>query len=315
MEAENLKKGIFFGVIGAVLIGLQPVVANSRPESIDPYMFAAMTVIVEALIFFPIMMLERRKIKNNYNGNLNPEELDSLLNGYRKNLPLLLFVGSAFAVGMIMFFIGYQLAGAINGSLAQKSTVFFALFFGWLILHEKITKKQLFFSILLFFGLVLAVTQASFNILELNLGVIILLLMSLLWMFTHTITKPLFEKKEATPAQMVCMRNAIGGLILFSTYFLFYPAENIIFYFEDSINVFWFILMGAVYSCGLFCWYKCLYYLNVSKASILVSPTPIVTAFFATLFLGEFFTFFHFIGTIVIVFSIYMIMREKQSEI
>jgi len=47
----NFKKGITFGSIGVFLIGLQPVISNARPSIIDPFIFAAMTALVEALIF------------------------------------------------------------------------------------------------------------------------------------------------------------------------------------------------------------------------------------------------------------------------
>jgi drug/metabolite transporter (DMT)-like permease len=313
LEKENLKKGIIFGVFGTILVGLQPIVINLSPEKIDAYIFAAMTVIIEALIFFPLMMIERSKIRSNYMKELiTIEEMDSFLNGYKKNKLLLIFVGSAFGFGMILFFIGYQLAGAINGSLAQKATVFFSLLFGWLILHEKITKKQILFSGILFLGLILAVTQGSFNILEINVGVLILLLLSGIWMFTHSLTKPILDKNEATPIQMVFIRNAVGGVILISTYFVFFPIENIKLLL-DLVNIFWFCAMGTVYSIGLFCWYKTLAYLDVNKASLLYSPTLIITAIFSTILLREIFTILHLIGTIIIILSIIMIVREKKG--
>ncbi|MHA1294945.1 MAG: EamA family transporter, partial [Promethearchaeota archaeon] len=246
MENENLKKGLIFGVLGVFSIGFQPIVANMRPAILDAYLFAAMTVIFEAIIFFPLMILDRKKIKSDFEKNLiSAEDRDSYLNGYKKNIPLLIFIGFAFGVGMILFFVGYGLAGTINGSLAQKSTVFFALLFGFLIMHEKISKLQIIFSLVLFFGLILAVTRGSFNLLELNVGVVVLLLLSLIWMFTHTITKKfILDKKEGTPSEMVFSRNLLGGIILFSTYFIFYPTENVkLFY--DPINWFWFFVMGA----------------------------------------------------------------------
>ncbi|MHA1468372.1 MAG: hypothetical protein ACTSP6_09905, partial [Promethearchaeota archaeon] len=115
MENKNLERGIIFGLLGAFLIGLQPIVANSRPMIIDAYLFAAMTTSVEALIFFPLALIERRKIKFDFeNEKISIEEHDSLLHGYKRNIPLLIFVGGAFGFGMFLFFTGYQLAGAIN---------------------------------------------------------------------------------------------------------------------------------------------------------------------------------------------------------
>ncbi|MFX1452763.1 MAG: DMT family transporter [Promethearchaeota archaeon] len=312
MENENLKKGIIFGILACILIGLQPIVGNSRPIVLDAFVFAAMTMIVEAIVFFPLMIFERNKIRDNYKNELiGSEELDSLLYGYKRNKLLLIFVGLAFGFGMFLFFLGYQLAGTINGSLAQKSSVLFLLLFGFLILHEKISKKQILFSILLFFGLILAVTQGSFNLLTFNIGVLIIILLVCIWTITHTISKPMLDRKEATAIQMVCIRNAIGGLILISIYVLFFPKENLAI-FSNPENYFWFILMGVVYGAGLFCWYKTLSNLEINKAAILTAPTPIVTAIFAAIFLGEIFTIYHLIGTSIILFSIIMIVREGE---
>ena len=92
-------------------------------------------------------------------------------------------------MGHLLFQTGYQLAGSINGSLAQKSTVIFSLLFGVLIMKEKVSVMQVVFSILLLIGLMIAVTQGSFNLLEFNLGVLLLLFLACIWMLAHDITK------------------------------------------------------------------------------------------------------------------------------
>ncbi|MFX1590507.1 MAG: DMT family transporter [Promethearchaeota archaeon] len=315
--SNNIKKGLFFGILGNILVGFQPIVANSRPESIDAYIFAAMTCLVEAAIFIPLMLIEMKlnRIKARKR-NIIIKNHDSILKNWKKNLKVLLFIGLLFGLNQLLFFIGYKLAGAINGALTQKTTVFFGLIFGYVILKEKITKVQVLFSIILFFGLVIAITQFSFNLdnidLDIILGVLTLLLITCLWMLGHTITKPIFSRNEATPTQMVFIRNILSGSILFSTYFIFFPLQNLSI-FLDPINNFYFFAMGAVYSLGLFCWYKTLSYLDVSKATILLSPTPIITAIFATFLLDEIFTIFHIIGTIIIIISIILIMRLKSN--
>ena len=54
----NIKKGLIFGTIGVFLIGLQPVISNSRPSIIVPYIFAAITALIEALISFHSIILK-----------------------------------------------------------------------------------------------------------------------------------------------------------------------------------------------------------------------------------------------------------------
>ena len=55
-----MKKGILFGGLGVFFVGLQPIIANARPQSLDSYIFAAMTCLIEAAIFFPLILVERR---------------------------------------------------------------------------------------------------------------------------------------------------------------------------------------------------------------------------------------------------------------
>jgi len=310
---NKTKKGLIFGIIGVIFVGLQPIVAKSRPPVLDAYISAAMTCLVETLIFFPLMCIELRKIKSN-----NQKEVDVKINplkGWKDNLWLLISIGIIFSINQVLFFVGYDMAGAINGSLTQKTTVFFSLFLGYLILKENITKLQVIFSVVLFFGLSIGITQ-FYSLLEIDLtiliGVGILLLISFLWMVGHTLTKPMFSRNEMTPIQMVFIRNFLSGLIIITTYFIFFPFDLNMF--TDPANVLFFFVMGAVYGSGLVCWYKALSYLDVSKASTIFGVTPITAAIFATIFLEEIFTFAHLIGTIIVLISIFIIVNQKKTS-
>lgn len=310
MKNENYVKGIIFGMISLFLVSLQPIVAISRPRVLDVFIFAAMTCIIEATIFFPLMLIERQKIKSEIEKKPSKsDEMLSFLNGWKKNKRMLLYIGINFGIAQILFFAAYEFAGAINGSLAQQTTIIFALIFGFLINHEKISKTQILFSIILLFGLALATTQGNFNLLEINIGVLFMLITAMLWMLAHTFTKPILDRNESTSIQIVFIRNAISGVFLISTYFIFFPLENINILF-DPLNQLFFIMMGLLYGFDVLFWYKCLNHIEVSKASVIVSPMPILTALFAFLILGESFTIFHFIGTLIIIFSITMIVRK-----
>jgi drug/metabolite transporter (DMT)-like permease len=310
LKNENYVKGIIFGMISLFLVSLQPIVAISRPRVLDVFIFAAMTCIIEATIFFPLMLIERQKIKSEIEKKPSKsDEMLSFLNGWKKNKRMLLYIGINFGIAQILFFAAYKFAGAINGSLAQQTTIIFALIFGFLINHEKISKTQILFSIILLFGLALATTQGNFNLLEINIGVLFMLITAMIWMLAHTFTKPILDRNESTSIQIVFIRNAISGVFLISTYFIFFPLENINILF-DPLNQLFFIMMGLLYGFDVLFWYKCLNHIEVSKASVIVSPMPILTALFAFLILGESFTIFHLIGTIIIIFSIMIIVRK-----
>ncbi|TFG29127.1 MAG: EamA family transporter [Promethearchaeota archaeon] len=314
MEDKNYGKGIIFALISLFLVSLQPIVAISRPRVLDAYIFAAMTCIVESIIFLPLILIERQKLKSEIEKEPSKsDELHTLLNGWKKNKKILLYIGINFAIAQILFYVAYELAGAINGSLAQQTMVIFALLFGFLIHHEKISKTQILFSFLLLFGLTLAVTQGNFNVLEINLGVLVMFITTMLWMLAHSITKPILEK-EITPIQFSFIRYTISGIFLICTYFIFYPITNISLLFEP-INILFFLLIGFLYGFDVLFWYKSLSHIEMSKVSVLVSPMPILVAFFAFIILGESFTIFHLLGTIVIIFSIIMIVKKRPAKI
>lgn len=313
MTNENYKKGILFGIIGVILIGFQPIIALSRPAEIDMMIFVAMTCLIQALLFFPIMMIERKKMRSDYEeGLFTFNEKESLLYGYKKNIIFILFLGTIFAVANFLFFVAIELAGAINASLAAKTSIFFALLFGYLINKEKISSTQIIFIFVIFFGLLVAITQ-SFNLLEFNIGVGIMIISSALYVLAHSLTKPVIDRKELTPIFLVCVRNALSGIILISIYLFIFPIENINLIFKP-VNFSFFFLMGAVSSIALFFYYLAMKYLDVSKSTILMSPTPIVTALFALMILGELFTIFHLIGAIIIIFSIIIIAKPKKEK-
>ena len=184
MHALNreYKRGLIYGIIGDIFVGFQPIIANSRPSSLDAHIFAAMTCLIEMLVFLPIVLIEIYKPFNKKdNENSNQKKLKPVFINWKKNLWLLIFIGLIFGLNQLLFFIGYSLAGAINGALTQKTTVFFGLIFGYLMLKEKVNRKQIIFSITLFIGLIIAITQGSFFSFNPNtlLGVLILLLITL----------------------------------------------------------------------------------------------------------------------------------------
>lgn len=315
MENYDLKKGLICGTIAVVGISLQPIIANSRPSVIDPYIFAAVTALIMATIFFPLFVLERHRLKSSL--EVNPDEkLYSLLNGWKKknNLKFLAIIGITFSIVPVLLFLSFDLAGAINSSLTLKSEVFFALLFGYIFLKEKrISKVQLLFCATLFFGVYIAITQGSFNLLEFNVGVLILLIDVALFTLVHTFTKSRFDRNELSPIQVVFIRSLLSGIILFSTYFIFFPLDRISIVFNPDYFIYY-LLMGLDYSVSLFLWYKTLSYIQIGKAGVINSVTPIITALFAWIILGDVFTIFHLIGMVIIIISIYMIVREKKLK-
>ncbi len=314
MPDEKYVKGISFALIALFLVSFQPIVAIARPKVLDVYLFAAMTCIFIALFMLPLVLLERHKLNQQIRSDISKsEENNLLLNGWKMHKKLLLYLGINFAIAQILFFAAYELSGgAVNGSLAQQTTIIFGLLFGFFINHEKVSKTQILFSFVLLFGLTFAITQGSFNILlEFNIGVGLMMITAAIWMLAHSFTRPILDKEEITATQIVFIRNVISGIVLISTYFIFFPLSNINLLL-DPINVFFFVTIGFFYAFDVLYWYRAIQKIDISKASIIISPMPILVAFLAYLILGEIFTIYHLIGSFIVIGSIIIIVMKKE---
>ena len=315
MENYDLRKGLFNGTITVLLIGLQPVISLSRPPIIEAFTFSTITVMFMAIIFFPIFLIERFKLKSKVKKEVN-DRVNSLLSGwrYRRNIKLFIGIGIVFSIVPVLLIVGYDLAGAVNSSLALKSEVIFALLSGYIFLNEKrISKTQIFFCIILFGGLLIAITQGFLNLLEFNLGVLIIVLAVIIFTVTHAFTKSGFDRNEISPIQIVFIRNLLSGIILLLTYLIFFPLEGLITAFKPEYLIYPFI-MGLDWGFSLLFWYRTLSYISIGKAGVIMSLTPITSAFFSWIILGDEISPFHFIGITIVIVSIYMIVREKKSE-
>ncbi|TET02161.1 MAG: DMT family transporter [Promethearchaeota archaeon] len=315
MENYDLRKGLINGIITVLLIGLQPVISLSRPSIIDAFTFSTITVLFMAIIFFPLFLIERFKLKSLSKRDSN-DRLTSLLSGWKqiRNIRLFAGIGIVFSIVPVLLIVGYDLAGAVNSSLALKSEVIIALLSGYLLLNEKrISKIQIFFCIILILGLFIAITQGFTELFEINFGVLIILIAVIIFTITHAFTKSGFDRNEISPIQVVFIRNVLSGLILLLTYFIFFPLEGLITVFRPEYLIYPFV-MALDWGVSLLFWYRTLSYISIGKAGVILSLTPITSAIFSGIILGTVITYYHLIGITIVIVSIYMIVREKREQ-
>ena len=315
MENYNFRKGLINGIITVLLIGLQPVISISRPPIIDAFTFSTVTALFMAIIFFPLFLIERLRLKKIVKTESN-DRIHSLLSRWKqpRNIRLLVGIGIVFSIVPVLLIVGYDLAGAVNSALALKSEVVIALLSGYIFLNEKrISKNQIFFCTILIFGLFIAITQGFSELFEINFGVLIIVVAVIIFTITHAFTKSGFDRNDISPIQVVFIRNLLSGTILLFTYFIFFPLEGLITVLRPEYLIFPFI-MGLDWGFSLLFWYRTLTFLQIGKAGVIMSLTPISSAFFSWIILGDEITYFHLIGITIVIISIYMIVREKKNE-
>ncbi|NVM52145.1 MAG: DMT family transporter [Candidatus Helarchaeota archaeon] len=308
------KLGLIYAIISIFVGGILPVVANARPTTLDSQIFSGMSSLFQFLFFLPIFLIERwlnNRSSDDTESELRIRSDDKFYFGKSK-WKLYIIVGLTMSLIYFLYFEGLVLAGSINGALALKTSSIFGLLYGYLLLKERITKIQVVFAFVLFFGMVLAVTQGAFDLLELNLGVILILICASFWMVIHTCTKPYLSNEIVTSSGLVIARNSISAAILIGSYVLIFGEQiNRIL---DPVNAFFYVIMGLIYGINLYCWYKMLKYLDVYLTTIIITPQIIVTVLFGVIFLGELFTMYHLIGIMLIIGSIIVIEHQAKLK-
>ena len=89
---SKLKKGIVFGIIGNSFVGFQPIIVAASPTSLDAFIFAAITCLIEAALFLPIMLIEM-KFNNSQNKKSVSKPNVSILKTWKNHFWLFIIIG------------------------------------------------------------------------------------------------------------------------------------------------------------------------------------------------------------------------------
>lgn len=258
--------GTLLAAAGAFLYGLEPVVIKANPS--NPLSFAAFSALFASLILWILLTAD--------SGWVEIREKPSHL----KKAFLMGFFGTALAY--ISYSYGARLSTAINASLITRSEVLFSFLLSWMFLRERITRRLVFYALIILAGLGLVITQG--RAIEPHLGDLLLLLVPLFWQSGHVIAKRL----PYSPITIATLRNTFGFLILLPFALLTGMEFSRLALAE-----------GAIIALGQVIWYKSIKLINLSKATAIITPAPAV-AIALGIILGESFTAYHAAGFVLI---------------
>lgn len=274
------SQGTLLALLGMILYGLEPVIIKSNPSS--PLSFAAFSALFASLFLWPFLLLT---------GNWRDLEEKS---SYLPKAFLIGLFGTALAY--LSYSYGARLSTAINASLITRAEVLFSFALSYMLLKEKITKRQAVYSLLVLLGLILVITQG--RIITPRRGDVLLLMVPLFWQMGHVIAKNL----PYNPYLIATLRNTFGGILLFifalSSGLEFHPLS---------------IAEGIIIAVGQVVWYLSIKRINLSKATAIITPAPAV-AIGISILLGERFTIYHAAGFILMTLGTLGITKVKSER-
>jgi drug/metabolite transporter (DMT)-like permease len=315
---ETLKNsayiGFVFGIITLIGDGFQTIINKSRPPEIGSLFYAWTTACVELGIIAPLFLRDQLAKRNpKQDGGLTLEYVPHFT---RKDVARLVIAGTIFAFCAYYLIVGFSLVDSVTGILSVKTQPVSMLVIGAVMLKERLSAKEIAVGMVMLVLMAYIVTGGTFQVGNLSMGVIILLIVPVFWNVGHSIAKPFLNKRMLTINEFVFIRIGITTLIL-SVLFLIAGDQAELGNLASPAALVSIIVMGLLFAFLHTFWYKTVRALPLSIASFIVLPAPIVTAILAFFMTQESLLPYHLIGIggeILCILMLILIQKKKASQ-
>jgi len=208
------------------------------------------------------------------------------------------------AVGMLVF--GQQFTTSVNAAILVPATIVTTALFSFVLLREKLNRNQWLWIAVLFTGLYVGIV--GFRTLTLQVGDLIILGSLFVFGFGNVYSRVIM-KKVAKPAIVPDVRLAIAGAIALVLTPLLVREYGVM------VEV-----LPLAFTAGFFYWLcmkffaKSVHLLNANEAIILNNSQIFFTSLLGVILLSEDYSLEKFIGSLVVLVSIYFIaVRSKRT--
>jgi len=305
---SNIKTGIVLSFVSLILLGIMPIISNSRPMEIGALNFALYLSVWQLIVATPVLLIEYRYA--------NRGILDANLSGRlkRKTVLIILATGALFGVSTFVYVLALEKAGTVSASIAIQAYPLFAILWETIFLNRKKTTAELLFTFLLIVGLYYLGTNGTWLIEGLSYWFIFALSVPLIWSVAHVIIKEVLDKTPITPAQVTFFRVLVSVIVIFTMSVTINGFSQVAQLMENNVFQMYAAAMGLVYYLELVNWFYAVKHVDVSVASSITTPWPVVTVILAIIFLHESIEI-HQVVTLVIVFiSVYGILLSGKKK-
>ena len=235
------------------------------------------------------------------------KELFNLKKIILKNTPLLFFLGLT-SVGLFNSFIynALNFTQVINAYLFNAVIPAVIILFCFLFKLDKTNKFQLLGLALTIFGILSIITKLDLKILltlDFNRGDILMIGAVITWgLYSAFLKKIKFKISLLTFVHILCTYGLISLIPQFLYEFMQGQMVTV-----NSTFVYSLLYLAIFPSIGsYYCWAGAVLVIGANRAGIFLSLIPLFSAVMAILFFQEKFQFYHFIGSILTLFGLFL---------
>lgn len=308
MTQNNIKIGILLSFISLVLLGIMPVISNSRPMEISALNFALYLSFWQFAFATPVFWAEYKFLNRGILDAKLPKALK------KKTILIILATGSLFGISTFLYVLSMEKAGTVSASIAIQAYPLFSILWETIFLNKKKSRTELLFTFILIIGLCYLGTNGTWRIEGLSIWFFLALSVPLIWSVAHVIIKEVLDKTPITPSQITFFRVLISTVIIFSISVSTNGPGQLFDLVWNPIFQIFALAMGLVYYLELINWFYAVKYVDVSVASSITTPWPVVTVFLAILFLEEPVKNYQIATLVIVCISVYGILWAGKRK-
>ena len=281
MPRNNPKLGISLAFVCLTLLGVMPIIANSRPAGFDALSFALFLSLWQLLFSLPLVV---REIGSSDKGIFRAELSPSLK---RRTVTIILLTGAIFGLSTYVYVLAVEKAGAVSAAIAIQAYPLFAILWETLFLKRRKSRLELLFTLLLITALTYLATGGTWRVEGFSAWFLFALGIPFLWSVAHVMIKQVLDKTPITPAQVTFFRVLVSSIFLGLVMAALSGPGALIADLGNLAFQSFALVMGLVYYLELIFWFHAVRYIDVSTASSITVPWPALTMVLAVVFLGE----------------------------
>ncbi len=289
MAMDKTAKGSLLILAASLIWGLTPIIEKMAVRIVEPLAISGWRFFLAGLI--ALIFLEKKGV--------------SLKTGQKEKIILFLAALAGAAAAPFLWYAGLTLTSAITASLIERLEPLWVGLLGFLLLREKIKEDEIFGTILVSAGVLVAVSNISFDA---SLGSLMILFASFGWALQIVLTRDIVKRLD--PWVTFTYQMLIGGFVsLAAGYILIgnnvyaFPIQG--WYYVLALSIFASVIAGSMFFFGL-------KMIEAERASAITSTMPLFTIMFSVAFLNETLTTEQMIGAGLIVGGVIVLGAAKR---
>lgn len=286
-----MNEGTKLALYSAILIGISIVFANAAAKRAEPLLVSSYSLLISSAILFAFVLFSKKKFSD-FHKIKNSADFWKIV--FSRNI-----------IGISLLTYGLSMTTAVNSLVMLRLEPVFVIIFGYFLLKERVTSKELLFVIAIIAGAMLVSTGGNFSGLGATHAGDLLVIASLVTLgYSYIPTKRLVKKMN--PIEMTALSNLAGGAILlaisvFVLRKMTMPIEALYLTAGSAIS---FHVLGLVF------WFKALKTVEAWKVAALLSISPVAGGALAFLWLGESFNTVQLVGAMIVLAVSYILSVE-----